>query len=593
MSPYTSPVHNLDTALDYPTIQEAIDARETSDGHTIAVDAGTYPENVLVYKSLTLIGEDRDTTIIDGGGDALKIVANNTFVTNFTLQNSNVGIYVSICCNATIQNNKVTDNSYGILISSSYGCVLRNNNIFGNSYNFGIVGVTLQHYIHDIDNSNVADGNPVYYLVNQTGLIINSTLYPSIGYLALINCTQITVENLTLTSNMQGVLFAYTKNSTIKNITATSNFEGVVLYGSSNCSVSGNVATNNDGDGIRLYGSSNCSVSGNVATNNGDGISLLGSHYNHIAGNNASGGVVGISLVNSQRNSFVQNTIANNKAISGFGILVSNSSSNLIYYNSFINNKQQVASDSSVNTWNRPYPYGGNYWSDYTGKDECWGDFPQHWIGSDGIGDTPYTSSAEVRIVDHYPLMKPYGGPYDIGITNVTFSKTIIAQGYNYNLTMKVKIINYGETAATFNITVYSNSTPIATRMSINLLSRKPTEESFTWNTTGLETCFNFTISVNATAVPGETYTADNTFVDRWVKVVIPGNVNGDGIVDMKDITTIQRAYGTTSSNVKWLPSHPRDAWYVNCYANSDVNCDGIVDMKDITIALRNYGKAC
>ena len=614
MSPYTSPVHNLNTALDYPTIQEAIDARETSGGHTIAVDAGTYPENVLVYKSLTLIGEDRDTTIIDGGGDALKIVANNTFVTNFTLQNSNVGIYVSICGNATIQNNKVTDNSYGIFMGSSYFCVLRNNNIFGNSYNFGIGGVTLQHYIHDIDDSNVVDGNPVYYLVNQTGLIINSTLYPSIGYMALISCTQITVENLTLTGNGQGVLFAYTKNSTIKNITATSNSEGVVLYSSSNCSVSGNVATNNGADGISLYSSSNCSVSGNVATNNGaDGIYLLGSsyddvfnnnvsgnmwgsalflrnsHYNNVAGNNASGGGIGISLYDSQNNSFVQNTIANNKDNFGFGIFVWNSSGNFIYYNSFINNKFQVVSVDSVNTWNRPYPYGGNNWSDYAGKDELWGD-AQHWIGSDGIGDTRYTKWG---IVDYYPLMKPYGGPYDIGITNITFSKTIIAQGYNYNLNMKVKIINYGETAATFNITVYSNSTPIATKTSITLPSRRSKEETFAWNTTGLETCSNFTINANATAVTGETYTADNTFVDRWVKVVTPGNVNGDQIVDMKDITTILRAYGSTPSHVKWLPSHPRDEWYVNCYANSDVNCDGIVDMKDITIAIRNYGKTC
>ena len=47
-------VHNLNTGLNYTTIQEAIDANETSDGHTIFVEHGTYLEHIVVNKSLTL-----------------------------------------------------------------------------------------------------------------------------------------------------------------------------------------------------------------------------------------------------------------------------------------------------------------------------------------------------------------------------------------------------------------------------------------------------------------------------------------------------------------------------------------------------------
>ncbi len=48
---------------DSPTIQEAINAADVGD--TIFVKRGTYVENPVVNKSVSLIGEDRDKTIID------------------------------------------------------------------------------------------------------------------------------------------------------------------------------------------------------------------------------------------------------------------------------------------------------------------------------------------------------------------------------------------------------------------------------------------------------------------------------------------------------------------------------------------------
>ena len=39
-----------------------------SDGDTVYVYGGTYIENVIVDKTINLTGENRDKTIIDGGG---------------------------------------------------------------------------------------------------------------------------------------------------------------------------------------------------------------------------------------------------------------------------------------------------------------------------------------------------------------------------------------------------------------------------------------------------------------------------------------------------------------------------------------------
>jgi len=64
---------------DYSTIQLAINAAVPGD--TVYVRAGTYPEHVIISKPLTLQGEDRETTVIDGGGTGDVILINSHYVT--------------------------------------------------------------------------------------------------------------------------------------------------------------------------------------------------------------------------------------------------------------------------------------------------------------------------------------------------------------------------------------------------------------------------------------------------------------------------------------------------------------------------------
>ena len=73
---------------DYPTIQGAIDNSKKDD--TIYVRNGTYYENIIIDKSIKIIGEDKDTTIIDGfrNGSVIKVLADNVFINDLTIQNS-------------------------------------------------------------------------------------------------------------------------------------------------------------------------------------------------------------------------------------------------------------------------------------------------------------------------------------------------------------------------------------------------------------------------------------------------------------------------------------------------------------------------
>ena len=70
---------------DYPVIQWAINAAKPGD--TILVSEGTYYERIVINKTLNLLGENRDKTIIDarGTGTVVAITADNVNFSGFTI----------------------------------------------------------------------------------------------------------------------------------------------------------------------------------------------------------------------------------------------------------------------------------------------------------------------------------------------------------------------------------------------------------------------------------------------------------------------------------------------------------------------------
>jgi parallel beta-helix repeat protein len=445
---------------DYAKIQWAIGNATTGD--TIFVRAGTYYEHLYIDKSLSLIGENRSTTIIDGyaTGTVITIPASNVMVSQFTIQNSGptahgVGIFFSN--HNMLINNTVRGNGEGIHLYETSDNTLRNNNVTGNLYNFGVRGVSLLHFIHDIDISNTVNGKPVYYLANQGNMVINSSTFPDAGYLGLVNSTHITVKNLNLTSNHQGVLFAYTTNSTLLNVNVTNNRYGFYLVHCANDVINGNVINSNYWDGIYLRSCSNITITGNSLANNRVGITLEYFGDNIISGNNLQNNAYtgifvslsssnifdenivtmtfpfedyghGIWLKTSNNNLVKNNTIVSNRwqaiilqdsatndifcntvTSNGVGIYLDSANGNLIYHNDFVDNTVQANSANSVNNWDDGYPSGGNYWSDYSTRypsvlDEYNGE-NQDILGSDGIWDSPY--GIDVENQDNYPLVNP------------------------------------------------------------------------------------------------------------------------------------------------------------------------------------------
>ena len=149
--------NNLDA--DYKSIQELIDS--SYDGDTIYIHNGTYYETLIINKSITLIGEGENKTIIDckkGGIDHIDIIlinADNCTIKGFKLINTNVsldviGININ-SSNNTISNNVISRTNKGVY----FHAYTNNTKIYGNNILDNQEGIVLS-YSH---NNNISKNN--------------------------------------------------------------------------------------------------------------------------------------------------------------------------------------------------------------------------------------------------------------------------------------------------------------------------------------------------------------------------------------------------------------------------------------------------
>lgn len=116
----------------YSKIQDAID--NASDGDTVFVYNGSYGECLIINKSITVIGEDRNNTVIDGTHHQNNTVcirdADRIYFSGFTIQNSGKwrGLEVHSSYN-NISNNIVSPNTESIEFYRG----TENNVFFGNN----------------------------------------------------------------------------------------------------------------------------------------------------------------------------------------------------------------------------------------------------------------------------------------------------------------------------------------------------------------------------------------------------------------------------------------------------------------------------
>jgi parallel beta-helix repeat protein len=413
----------------YTTIQDAINA--SNDGDTIFVYNGTYYENVDVNKIINLTGEDRDSTIIEGDGnaDTVEVYVARVNISSLSVINSGStsgiktyfgsdyvqikncrvsgaarGIFLGSDHN-TVKNNTCLNNGDGILLWDADYNTITDNNCSGNDET-GINLATNCEY-NTISNNNCSENS---YPINGYGIKVYTSSHGNT-----------IVNNICNLNNQHGIfLWNNCNNNILMNNTCNSNNEnGIYLDTAERSTVYNNTFNSNNGHGVYLS-SSNVTFTNNIVMNNLDcGISSYFAKDNIITRNNVSNNDIGFYLDFSSYNSITENNVSNNQE----GFYLYRSSNNSIYHNDIINSIiRQAFDDRSDNYWDNGYPLGGNYWSDYMGNDSFKGP-DQDIIGGDGIGDSPYPNiQGGAGAYDKYPLFAPYK-PLE--------NYTIVKQGWN------------------------------------------------------------------------------------------------------------------------------------------------------------------
>ncbi len=185
-----------------------------------------------------------------------------------------------------------------------------------------------------------------------------------------------------------------------------------------------------------------------------------------------------------------------------------------------------------------------------------------------------------LTVVENAIVTSPQG-VHDVAVTGVKTSKDgckpMPTAPDNAFVKVNVTVLNNGSFIETFNVTLFANATAVDTQIVIGLAQGVQRELAYRWNTTGW-THGNYTVSAYVAPVPSEVNVADNTYTGGIIKVVIPGDINGDGIVDIFDAILLSGSFNAVPESPKWNP-------------NADLKTDEVIDIFDAIIIANHFNQ--
>ena len=253
----------------YTTIQSAVNA--AINGDTIYVYAGMYNENIIVDKTITLIGEDRNVTTIKGNNLNATIVITGESINlrGFTIKNdgSQDGIYTATSVH-TMTDNIFTSTSRGIHLYYSSENTITGSVFYDNTRSGVYMDVGQNNTISDNEFYNNTD-EALYLTGCGTSYIERNVIHDNGKGIHALEATGNIIRNNIIESNSYGIHFAGM-------ITVHSNFN----------TISHNRINDNTICGIRIEHSQFNRIEFNEIKGNGRGIQFDFTGANVIRNNN-------------------------------------------------------------------------------------------------------------------------------------------------------------------------------------------------------------------------------------------------------------------------------------------------------------------
>jgi parallel beta-helix repeat protein len=605
------PVHNINTGLGYATIQEAINANETLNGHTIFVEAGIYREHVSVNKTIDLIGEGRVVTIIDGY--EVDVTANNVAVSGFAVggftafveggRGNGIRLQADGC---TVDNNTIFNASpYGIWLLNSTNDVISNNVMIANDYNMRL----------DESSNNTISQNCIKSIESEVGVnLIDSGI-------ELYHSSNNTISQNNMTQCLYGIRIEGSDQEDASNNTVIeNNIEyisrgfpsacGIQLDRSSNTVVTRNNITpwaparGYGAEGISLAGSVNNSIAENRIYRSQYGIDLDNSALNNITSNILTNNYYGIRLSGSSVNSLIGNNVthdpvtfegSNETSRIGFGILISSYYSNLLRNNTIVGYRCNFGIDGGY----------GYYFQDADTSNTVdgkpiyfWGDRQSGQIPSDA-GYVAIVNSTNIT-VEGLDLKNNYQGILiaysndtiirqnniannDDGIWLDSSSNSSISEN-NITANNEYGIYLYSSSSNSIFHNNFINNAQQVISDSVNVWDDGYPSGGNCWSDyTGIDAYSGSYQNITGSDGIGDSpYVIDENNQDRYplgvFGVHLLGDLNQDGIVNVLDAIQAASAFGS-------YPGHPK--WN----EQADINRDGVVNILDVIILANNFGK--
>ncbi len=182
-----------------------------------------------------------------------------------------------------------------------------------------------------------------------------------------------------------------------------------------------------------------------------------------------------------------------------------------------------------------------------------------------------YNVTTDENCMNVYVYPEPV---HDVAATSLTLSKRNVGQGYP--LIINATAENHGGYHETFNLTIWANTTRVYQTEVVSTIGNY-TSVAVTLETSDFA-LGDYEIQVEVDVVPGETDTADNLVSGAWVHVGTPGDINGDGIVNLTDLYSAAALFGATKGHARYS-------------SDCDINDDGVINMVDMYIAAVHFGQ--